>query len=399
MTPVDAIVIGGGLVGCSAALHLRKMGQSVTLIERRTCGSQASGVNYGGVRQQGRHSAELPIARRSRRIWDNLGTLIGETCEFEPTGHLKLARNEAEIDDLSAFANAAKNHDLRVELVDRKTLRKRYPWLGSNIAGGSFCAEDGHANPRLVAPAFARTAASLGATIKEHAEVVSARFDGANFEVALADGNILLSRHLINTTGAWGSAISDWFDEPVPEDVMAPNMCVTEPLPYFMRPNLGICGGDVYVRQIRRGNVIFGAGVGVADRDAIHARPLSRVTVQAAALAIELVPSLRHAYLIRSWSGIEGVMPDGLPVIGESVTTPGLFHAFGFSGHGFQMAPAVGAILAELCVDGDTPIPIEPFRIDRFQDTSLMAPATAGHSSMASRTSAGIASQQEARKS
>ncbi|MCG8359252.1 MAG: FAD-binding oxidoreductase, partial [Kiloniellales bacterium] len=82
MTAFDVAIVGGGLVGCSAALHLRRREASVVLLERRQCGSQASGVNYGGVRQQGRHLAELPLARRSRRIWAELETLVGTDCEF-----------------------------------------------------------------------------------------------------------------------------------------------------------------------------------------------------------------------------------------------------------------------------------------------------------------------------
>jgi sarcosine oxidase subunit beta len=70
--------------------------------------------------------------------------------------------------------------------------------------------------------------------------------------------------------------------------------------------------------------------------------------------------------IIRTWSGIDGQMPDRIPVIGPSSTTPGLFHAFGFSGHGFQLGPAIGAIMSELVLDGRTDIPLEPFRITRF---------------------------------
>ena len=78
------------------------------------------------------------------------------------------------------------------------------------------------------------------------------------------------------------------------------------------------------------------------------------------------MPRLRHAQTIRTWTGIEGVMPDGIPVVGPSRTTPGLLHAFGFSGHGFQLGPAVGAVLSELILDGETPTPITAFDIGRF---------------------------------
>jgi sarcosine oxidase subunit beta len=90
------------------------------------------------------------------------------------------------------------------------------------------------------------------------------------------------------------------------------------------------------------------------------------------AKALQLVPQLAGAQVIRSWTGIDGETPDDIPVIGPSRTTPGLFHAFGFSGHGFQLGPAIGAIMSELVLDGHTDVPLEPFRIDRFtQDGSL----------------------------
>ena len=366
MTSVDVAIIGGGLVGCSAALHLRRRGASVVLLERRRCGSQASGVNYGGVRQQGRDLAELPLARRSRRIWAELEALVGDDCEFEVTGHLKLARSEAEMTELEAYAAHAREFGLRLETMGKTGLRERFPWLGDTVAGGSFCAEDGHANPRLVAPAFARAAVAAGADTREEVEVLQAIHDGDAFELLLADGTTVRAHRLINAAGAWGSTVSAWFGEPVPEEVMAPNMCVTDPIPYFLTPNLGVCGGGVYVRQIRRGNVIFGAGLGIADRDETVARPLADVTADAVRLAVDLVPKLASAQIIRTWTGIEGVMPDGLPVIAASETTPGLIHAFGFSGHGFQLGPGVGAVLSDLALDGATETPINPFRISRF---------------------------------
>jgi sarcosine oxidase subunit beta len=75
---------------------------------------------------------------------------------------------------------------------------------------------------------------------------------------------------------------------------------------------------------------------------------------------------MRGAQIVRCWAGIEGRMPDDIPVIGPSSTSPGVFHAFGFCGHGFQLGPIVGAIMAELVATGATNLPIAPFRIDRF---------------------------------
>lgn len=380
METLDVAIIGGGLAGCSAALHLRQRGASVALIEQGRCGSQASGVNFGGVRQQGRHPAELPLARRSRCIWSDLPALIGDACEFAPSGHLKLARSETEMGELERYADVAAEYGLHLELVSARALALRYPYLGRGLAGGSYCAEDGQANPRLVAPAFARAARRLGARLIEETEVAAARWSGGVFELQLTRAPPLAARRLINVAGAWGAEVAAWFGDVVDEGVMAPNMCVTEPLPYFLEPSLGVCGGDIYLRQIPHGSVIFGAGYGVADRTTRRARPLAETTAAGAQLAIAMIPRLADALLVRTWTGIEGVTPDGLPVIGPSPTTPGLFHAFGFSGHGFQLGPATGVVLAELALDGRTTTDIAALGLDRFAAVPAQpAPPSALH--------------------
>ena len=92
--------------------------------------------------------------------------------------------------------------------------------------------------------------------------------------------------------------------------------------------------------------------------------------------AIELLPALRHAFFIRTWSGTEGYLPDRQPVLSLSGTTPGLVHGFGFAGAGFQIGPAVGEVLAELARDGRSSTPIEAFSIARFHPAaSPVAPA------------------------
>jgi sarcosine oxidase, subunit beta len=362
----DVAIVGGGTAGCSTALHLRWRGATVVLLERGLCGGQASGVNYGGVRQQGRDLAELPLARRSREMWGRLAQIVGSDCEFVASGHVKLARSDADMAELEAYREAVRPFGLELELLGRNDLRTRYPFLGDAAVGGSLCADDGQANPRLIAPAFAHAARAAGADIREHAPVTTLEHDGAQFRLRTAGGVEVSAATLVNAAGAWGHGIAARFGESVPEDVTAPNMCVSEPVPYFMVPNFGVCGGGFYVRQIPRGNVIFGGGRGIADRERLRAYPVAATTLDSSAQTIALVPRLRHAQIIRTWTGIEGVMPDGIPVIGPSRTTPGLVHAFGFSGHGFQLGPAMGAVLSELILDGATPTPIAAFDIGRF---------------------------------
>jgi len=377
---VDVAIVGGGIAGCAAAVALRAAGLTVVLLEKNRCGAGASGVNFGGVRQQGRDLAELPLARRARPIWDRLNERLAEDVEFVASGHLKVARSEADMAQLEAYARAARDHGLRLEILGRAAAHALAPWLGDAIVGASLCAEDGHANPRVVGPAYARLARRVGADVREQAAVVAAARGGDAFEIATTQLQVK-SRFLVNCAGAGAGQVAAWFGEPAPVRPLVPNMLVTEPLPFFVDRSIGVCGGGVYLRQIERGNVIFGGGDGWADADCTRSRPLTRASLAAMHEALAIVPALAGCHVIRTWTGIDGEMPDIIPVIGFSSTTPNLVHAFGFSGHGFQPGPVVGEVIAELVTQGRSTSPLEPFAIERFLATapSSHAGIAAGH--------------------
>ena len=364
---VDVAIIGGGIAACAAAVALREAGLTVAVLEKRLCGAAASGVNFGGVRQQGRDLVELPLARRARPLWDDLNRLLGEDVEFEASGHLKLARHEADMAELERYAKDAREYGLALTLLGANAVRDELPWLGPNVVGASLCASDGQANPRVVGPAYARLARKRGAAIREFAPVHHAVATGSGFAIE-AEGVSVTSRWLVNAAGVGGGAVASWFGERAPVSPLAPNMVVTEPLPYFISRSIGVVGGDIYVRQIQRGNVIFGGGHGWGDAERGLARPETEVSLGAMVRASDVVPALKGAHVIRSWSGMDGEMPDHIPVIGNSATTARLIHAFGFSGHGFQLGPVIGLIIAELITKGETESPLAPFAIERFAD-------------------------------
>ncbi|MDR3398548.1 MAG: FAD-binding oxidoreductase [Pandoraea sp.] len=368
----DVVVAGGGLVGASAARALAERGLRVALFERRYCGAQASGVNYGGVRCQGRPEEQLPLAMRARKIWDRLPELIGIDGEFVRSGHLRLARRESDLEPLDAWSAMASGYGLATTVYRGAEFRQRFPWLGDGAVGGSLCLSDGHANPRLVSPAFARAARALGADVHERTPITAMAHDGVRFQLtAQPDEGATLQVScdwLLNTSGAWANHIAGTFGERVPMHAIYPNMWVTEPLPRFIGHNLGVYGGGVYARQVERGNCVIGGGRGTGDGE--YAQPSADTTRAVMREACALLPALRNALLIRTWSGVEGETPDNNPIIGMSRTTPRLVHAFGFSGGGFLLAPGVGDVLADLVTQGETATPIDAFAVDRFAQVS-----------------------------
>lgn len=371
ITHSDVLVVGAGLMGASAAFFLRRHGRSVTLLERELVGRQASGTNFGNVRRQGRDLAQMPLANRARAVWGRLKELIGEDLEFVPYGHLRVCYTEAQAAVLERHARDVKPLGLELELFTAEQLHKRWGIFSPAVVAGSLSPHDGHANPRLAGPAFARAARRLGAQVQEHAEVLHLERDGRGFVAHTANGSRHRGEQLLVCCGAWSNRIASLFGETVPLEARGPQMGVTEPLPYAIGPSIGLSSPieteGLYFRQIRRGNVVFGGGLkGPALTDTIRAYVKPENTLRQFRELRRFVPAFEYVQLIRVWSGIEGYTGDGAPVMGQSSTTPGLHYAFGFNGEGFAIGPGVGEVMAELIATGTTTTPIEPFSIARF---------------------------------
>ncbi len=366
----DVIVVGGGIMGAATAFFLRRRGVKVVLLERGLVGQQASGVNFGNVRRQGRFLPQLPLANRSRAIWGQLNELLGEDAEFIATGHVRVCFRAHEADRLEAHATAVREYGLELEILSANELRARYPFLAPGVVAGSLSPLDGHANPRLAAPAFGRAAARAGALVVENAEVLAIEKPGDDFLVETASA-IYRAPIVQISAGAWGGTLSARFGEPVPIVARGPQMAVTEPMPYRITPVVGVLSDNeheaIYFRQVKRGNIVWGGGWrGPAYPDIQRAYIDPMNTLRQFPMVTRIAPGLAQLRTIRTWSGIEGYLPDDIPIMGPSGKVSGLFYAFGFCGHGFQLGPGVGDTMAELIATGSTPIPLAPFHISRF---------------------------------
>lgn len=357
-------------MGAATAFFLRRRGRSVILIERDMVGQHASGVNFGNVRRQGRFLPQLPLANRSREIWGKLPELIGEDVEFLPTGHVRVCFRQDEIGALEQHQQDVRPYGLELELLTHNALRARFPFLSPQAVAGSFSPKDGHANPRLAAPAFARAARRAGAEVLEGTEVLSIDKTGEDFCVETPKGKFRAPVVQVSA-GAWAGMLSAKFGEPVPIVPRGPQMAVTEPVAYKLEPVVGVYSQvateGIYLRQVKRGNIVFGGGIrGPAHLDIRRAYIDPKVPLHQMPQIRRVVPALGKLRLIRTWSGIEGYLPDEIPIMGPSRKLSGLYYAFGFCGHGFQLGPGVGDVMAELIATGSTTTPIEPFGIGRF---------------------------------
>ncbi|WP_250503716.1 FAD-binding oxidoreductase [Caballeronia sp. AZ7_KS35] len=371
----DVIVIGGGIVGTTTAFFLRRRKRSVILLERGLTGQQASGVNFGGVRRQGRALEQLAMSNRALQTWRRSRELLGEDVEFLPSGHTRVCYHAHDAEYFHRYAADARAYDLDLEVLEGAAMFERFPFLGRDVIAASISPLDGHANPRLAAPAFGRAAARLGARVVESTEVVRVEKEAGGFRVESAAGDVYRAEQVLICAGAWANTLSTQFGEPVPLVARGPQMAVTEPVPYVFKASMGVYTSikeeSVYFRQVERGNIVLGGGPpGPADADTRRASVLAENTVAQLAQFRRMVPAMRPLHVIRVWSGVESYLPDSEPVIGPSSKADGLFYAFGFSGSGFQIGPGVGETLAELLDTGSTPIDLSSFSIRRFQRAS-----------------------------
>ncbi|MCC6719665.1 MAG: FAD-binding oxidoreductase [Acetobacteraceae bacterium] len=353
------------------AWQLRLLGRRVLVLERGQVGGESSGVSFGSLRLQGQHEAELPLALSAQALWEGMEAALGESVEFVQHGHVHLALSDEHAARLEHNAEVARAHGMQVTLLGRAATLARWTFLGEAVRASSFSARDAVANPRLVAPAVARAARRLGAKIREGVELVASTHGGSGFTLhcraADARDFVIEADVLVNAAGAWCGAPAAWFNETIPVFAAGPAELVTEPIPRFAEPVMHVVDGSVLFRQTARGNLVIGGHPRMkVDAETRRTRVPSDKILTNLSRLVSVAPHLGDYHLIRSWTGIEGYVEDMRPVLGPSATTPGLFHACAFSGHGLQLGPAAAQALAELIAHGATSLPIAPFGIGRF---------------------------------
>ncbi len=362
----DVLVVGGGIHGCSAALHLAGRGLKVTVLEKDHVARHASGVNAGGVRRLGRDPAEVPIAQAAWELWQDMPALVDDHCGYRRSRYLKVVRSDAELD--SARARVAELNALgfqHEEIIDRDTLRDFLPAAAEHCLGALHVDGDGSALPFRTTIAFKRRAEAIGVAVLENSPVTAVSRHAGNWLVTTAAGTFE-APILVNAAGAWGGKLAGWLGDEVPLEAHAPMLVITQRMPRFVEPVVGAQGAALSFKQFENGTVLIGGGVrGRAYPDDNRTRLDMAGLAGFLETARDIFPVMRGANIVRAWAGIEGYTPDNLPVISRG-GADGVVHAFGFSAHGFQLAPAVGGIVAHLAM-GETPnLPITPFRVDRF---------------------------------
>lgn len=370
----DVIVIGAGLHGASAALHLARRGRRVIMLDKEEGGRHSSRVNAGGLRLLLRHPAEIPLAREAMQMWQDIESLVGEDCGLRSHGHLKVAENEEELNRIEARLTLMRSLGYDHEIfVDRQELRALIPDIAPHCRGAIMSRRDGYASPARSTRAFQRAAESMGALVLRGQRVTNIERATDGWTV-YCGATAFEAPQLVNCAGAWGDQIARLLGDDIAIAAEAPMMMVTAPLPRLLRTVLGAIGRKLSLKQLPNGTVLIGGGYrGSLDLGTGETHVDFHALAEGARTVTTLLPCLSDAPIVRTWAGIEGMSPDGLPVIGPSASATGAFHAFAFCSHGFLLGPIVGRLISELILDGRSSLPLQEFAPQRFRAAVLGA--------------------------
>jgi sarcosine oxidase subunit beta len=345
------VIVGGGLMGLSAAFHLRRAdpGARVTVLERDRVGAAASGASAAGVRAMGRDPAERALALASLARWPDLERELEAPTGYRRGGGLRIALDATSWAAVPAWVAEQRADGVPLEVVDAGEAHRLAPGLAPATLGGVHCAIDGQADAMATVRAFATAARRVGAVVEEGAGVrglVAER--GRIVAVERADGARMTCDTAIVTAGAWTGALLAGVGVALEVETRPLQMLLTKPAPAALGPVVGAFDRRLSLKQLADGAYLIGGGW--PARVTHHAANRYEMIEESVAGSLEtaraVYPPLAGLAVARSWAGLEAFTPDALPVIGPVPGLAGLLIATGFSGHGFALTPLIGALLA-----------------------------------------------------
>ncbi|MDR6290345.1 glycine/D-amino acid oxidase-like deaminating enzyme [Inquilinus ginsengisoli] len=420
----DVVIVGGGIIGTSAALALARRGVLVALCEKGHIAGEQSSRNWGWCRKTRRDPREIPLIIESMRLWEDMNRSVEAETGFRQTGILFAVETDQEIAEYEAWLEHARPYQLDARLISSAEFDRLMPGAGGRWKAALYSASDGRAEPQRAAPAIARAARQAGATILTDCAVRGIDRAGGRIAAVVTERGRIPCDSVIVAGGAWSRRFLSDLGLRLPQLKVRSSAMRTAPLEggpetamwskqfAFRKRHDGgytIANGNANVSPIVPDSFRFFGDFLPALRmewSALKLRvdgrfvqewreaapvpldqpspyeqvrvldpaPDRRYTRQAMADLARQFPAFAGAKVVQEWAGLIDVTPDAVPVISTVDTVPGLVVATGFSGHGFGIGPAAGHLAADLAT-GARPI-VDPtaFRFSRFTDGSRPRP-------------------------
>ena len=412
----DIVIIGGGIIGISAALFLAERGISVALCEKGGVGHEQSGRNWGWVRVMGRDPGEIPMALESQRIWENLGARVGSDLGFTRSGIVYVADKPSDLAKHEEWLEHAKPYQIGSRLLSSKEIANVLPGSERHYAGALFTPLDARAEPQKAVPAIARKVRELGGHVLTNCAVRGIETQAGRVSGVITERGVIRCQKAVIAAGAWTRLFLGAMGIDFPQLKVLGSVMRTTPM---NGPPAHAVGASDYAFRKRAdgGYTIAHRGASVAQIvpdsfrllfdflpalvkqrhelrlglnnrfieefkmqrrwrmdevtpfekvRVLDPKPSANILAEAQRNLIAAFPAFKGMQIAASWGGLIDATPDGVPVIGEVPKIPGFYIASGFSGHGFGIGPGAGRMVADLVSGGTPTVDMKPFRLDRF---------------------------------
>ncbi len=367
----DVVVVGGGVVGASTAYHLAVAGAgSVVLLEREAAlGTGSTGRCAGGFRHQFSSRINVELSRASVPLIVGFSEAHGLPLDVVQDGYLFLIREEAAWASFRTAAEMQRGLGVDVRLLTPPEAAELVPGIAvDGVIGATYGPQDGIADPSGLTQGYATIARRAGATIRTGVDVRRILVDGGGVSGVETTDGVIATRTVVNAAGPWAGLLAatagvDLPIEPIPRAVI-----VTGPFPGVpARRTLVIDAATSFYFHREGPGVLMGMG-DPAERPTFETRVDERfIAERLLPTAVRILPALAEASIAHSWCGLYEMTPDRHPILGAVPGLDGLYLANGFSGHGFQQAPIVGKLLAEMIVEGRAhTVDVSSLGLDRF---------------------------------
>lgn len=370
----DAVIIGGGIVGCATAFELAKRGVTdLLVIERGYLTSGATGRCGAGIRQQWGSELNARIALESTKIFENLEeyTGYGHSCGLHQGGYLLVAYTEKEWQQFQK--NLEVQHRLGIDsrAVSARDAREIVPHLNTDgIYGATFCQKDGHADPFHCTLAYAEGAKRMGAEFATYTTVTGLRTAGGRITGVETDKGYVEARTVINCANTRAPGLAKLVGEDIPVTSERHQALVTEPVAPLMDCMVMSFHRSYYVQQTPHGSFVM--GIGPKEEPSFNFHSSWQFLEKNCAVICEALPVLRKLRVVRQWAGQYDLSPDRNPIIDEAKTAKGFFSVCGFSGHGFMVAPRIAILLANHLTGREDSMDISMFSARRYETGQLL---------------------------
>lgn len=372
----EVVIIGGGVMGTSAAFHLAEAGVSdIVVVERGELACGSSGKPIGGVRAQFSDPLNIELGSRSLRAYEDFPRRPGADIRLDTVGYLFLLTTERQAADFESAVRTQNALGVPTRMITPDEARRLCPYVSTDgLVAAAHSPTDGHARPVLVVRGYADAAARAGVTFATHTTVTGLDTTGDRVTAVHTDRGRIDCATVICTAGAWSARIGDMAGLHLPVRPVRRQLAFTEPLvppapripftidftssAYFHNSDDGLLFGLADPREPDGFDTTWTPEWLELFREALRQR----------------APELAEMRAAGGWAGLYEITPDHNALIGRSGELVNFLYATGFSGHGFLQGPAVGELLRDLHLERETFTDISPLSADRFRTGAATRP-------------------------